>query len=626
MTFRFRPFHMGILASLTAAFLVIFMPETWLEGGRELYFDRLTQLFPLEHSPDIAVVDIDRKAFAQAPDQKWQRTDTANLIRKIASEKPAVIAFDLVFSSECNDQSPANQALAQALSEAPTVLGFLYSEVESPSPHPLPPLALARSLTVPEIWFLPGAEAACPLFQKSATSTGASFLIGDDDSRVRRVQAFSIIGADPFPAIGLEAARRYLKIKTPILGGTPPWLKLGRRSFSLAEDGSLRFVASDRAAIATRTVSAADVIAGNPPKGFFAGKVVFIGSSLPNLGGLRSSAAEPLVASVQIHADLANSLIENFIPMRDDLFIDAEAGFVLLAGLLIALLTVRFRPSMIAVSGIGVIIVSLAASCAIYAKTGWLTDGFTVGLALSLVLLATAFTQFAETKRAERVARERFSQYLPQSVVNRYIDNPGVRSVVGEERQVTALFTDIEGFSTLAGRVHPQVLVALLNVYFAEVTKLVADHGGMVDKIVGDAVHAFFNAPEDLDDHVNKAIDCALAISRLTEEMRSRRDFKMQDFGRTRLGIETGMAVLGEIGIGGKLDYTAHGNAINLAARLQDANKFLGTTICIGPAAAKESALTLRPLGEHEIRGFGTMELFTPDDFIKAEKVHSVRT
>jgi adenylate cyclase len=181
---------------------------------------------------------------------------------------------------------------------------------------------------------------------------------------------------------------------------------------------------------------------------------------------------------------------------------------------------------------------------------------------------------------------------------------------------VTALFTDIESFSTLAGQVSPRALIALLDVYFAEVTALIARRGGMVDKIVGDAVHAFFNAPEDLVDHVDITIRCALDISRLTEAMRRRPEFAAVGFGRTRLGIETGTAVLGEVGAGGKLDYTAHGNAINLAARLQDANKFLGTTICVGPDATRESKLTLRPLGAHEIRGFGTMPLFTADDLV----------
>lgn len=617
MTLRIRPFHVGILASIAAALLVVFVPESWLEGGRELYFDRLTQLVSVPVSPAVVVVDIDRKSYAAMPDQKWQRANTAELVEKIAAEAPSLIAFDLVFSTDCDPASDTNRRLATAMAQAPSLLGFLLSDVEGKPPRPVPALAIARSLTVPELWFLPGAEASCPVFEQRAKSSGAAFLIGDADSRVRRIQAFSIVGSEPYPALGLEAVRRYYDIRTPLLGGTPPWLKLGREMFSLAEDGSMRFVASAPEAMASRTVSAIDVIQSKVPARLFREKIVFIGSSLPNLGGLRESAAAQLVASTQIHADLANSILTNFVPLRDDGFVNLEAGYTLIAGLIVALLTVRFRPWETLAAGLGVIGVTLAGSYTIYSRTGWLTDGFTITVMLALVLVVAAFSQFAETRRVERVARQRFAQYLPQTVVDRYLDHPAKGSMAGEERQVTALFTDIEGFSTLAGRVKPQELVALLNVYFAEVNKLVADHGGMVDKVVGDAVHAFFNAPEDLPDHVNKAIDCALAISRLTEEMRRRPNFAAKDFGRTRIGIETGMAVLGEVGISGKLDYTAHGNSINLAARLQDANKFLGTTICVGPAANAESRHKLRPLGTHEIRGFGTMELFTPDDYVR---------
>ena len=174
MTLRIRPFHVGILASIAAALLVVFMPDGWLEGGRELYFDKLTQLVSVPVSPAVVVVDIDRKSYAAMPNQQWQRANTAELVEKIAADSPSVIAFDLVFSTDCTAESATNQRLATALGHAPSLLGFLLSDLEGKSPRPLPTLAIARSLTVPALWFVPGAEASCDIFQQKAVSSGAA--------------------------------------------------------------------------------------------------------------------------------------------------------------------------------------------------------------------------------------------------------------------------------------------------------------------------------------------------------------------------------------------------------------------------------------------------------------------
>jgi adenylate cyclase len=144
----------------------------------------------------------------------------------------------------------------------------------------------------------------------------------------------------------------------------------------------------------------------------------------------------------------------------------------------------------------------------------------------------------------------------------------------------------------------------VLDHYFEGITKLVVEHGGMVDKIVGDAVHALFNAPLDLDDHPRKAVACAIELRIWTESYRRLPAAQAIGLGRTRIGLETGDAIVGDVGLSSKLDYTAYGDAVNAAARFEAANKDLASSICVGPtAAARCDPQSLRPLGNINVRG-----------------------
>jgi adenylate cyclase len=144
----------------------------------------------------------------------------------------------------------------------------------------------------------------------------------------------------------------------------------------------------------------------------------------------------------------------------------------------------------------------------------------------------------------------------------------------------------------------------VLDGYIEGVTTIVMANGGMVDKIVGDSVHALFNAPIDLPDHPRRAVDCAIEIRTWAATYQSRQEAKAIGLGRTRIGIETGLAIVGDIGIRSKLDYTAHGDAVNSAARLEAANKQFGSTICVGPVAMSRCEASLfRPLGVIVLRG-----------------------
>ena len=230
----------------------------------------------------------------------------------------------------------------------------------------------------------------------------------------------------------------------------------------------------------------------------------------------------------------------------------------------------------------------------------WLLSA-TIGTAL---VFAASATFYALMRRHESLIRRRFEQHLAPAVVRRVLEGSGVRKLSGERREVTALFTDLEGFTTMTCHADPAVLIATLGNYFEGMVTIIAAHGGMIDKIVGDAIHAFFNALNDLEDHPQKAVECAIALRSWAEAFRQCSEAATIGFGRTRIGIETGLAIVGDVGIRVKLDYTAHGDAVNVAARLERANKDLGSSICIGPVAASRCEQSLlRPLGKITLRG-----------------------
>lgn len=216
----------------------------------------------------------------------------------------------------------------------------------------------------------------------------------------------------------------------------------------------------------------------------------------------------------------------------------------------------------------------------------------------------TRFCGDLRIRHGQARIRERFEQHLAPAVVRRIIEQPHLLKLGGERRELTALFTDIESFTAMTHAADPVALVAVLDAYVEGVTEIVVAHGGMVDKIVGDAVHAFFNAPIDLDRHTARAAECAVAIRDWTSSFRSRSPAAALGLGRTRIGFETGDAIVGDIGLRTKLDYTAHGDVVNLAARFEAANKELGSSICVGPrAASRLDQASLRPLGTIAVRG-----------------------
>lgn len=598
---RWRATALCLILVLAAAGLHFLSPP-WHARWQERGFDTMIRLTPApdrSDGPPVLVVDI---GSTDEKGNNWDRTSSARLAAAVAKAGPAVVAWDIVFAGNCDATTP-NIALTAGLQRGPTVLGFLLSAGGSPTPTPKTGAIAVADGVMQGLWSAPVAEMPCPAFAVAAIGLGSISLPGDANARVRMVPAAVMAAGSVWPSLPVDALRLALDLHTPLI--TAQNLHLGDKQFPLGQAATLRFRPSDLAARTGRTLSAADVLAGQGADRM-AGAVVFVGSSLAARGGLRPTAADPLYPSVQIAADLADGLLAGSLPWRSDRAPVLEAATLVIAGAVAATFVALWSP--LAAFGGTLVLAGLwvIGTAGIYRATGHLADPMLPPLALTMAITAGLLLQAAKTFRAERALRGRMGQLLPGAVVSRLIDEPNLLRLKGERRIVTALFTDLEGFSTLTNSLEPEELIAILDRYFTTVSAIVLRQGGMIDKIVGDAVHALFNAPLDQPGHVDAAIAAAADIVAETEALRA-----TLNVGRTRVGVETGPAILGDVGSGDRIDYTAHGASVNLAARLQEMGKTLGPPVIIGPSAAAMATTPLRPLGEAEIRSFGRMQLFT---------------
>jgi adenylate cyclase len=204
---------------------------------------------------------------------------------------------------------------------------------------------------------------------------------------------------------------------------------------------------------------------------------------------------------------------------------------------------------------------------------------------------------------AERV-RECLSRYFSPNLAQQLANDKGDIDLAGQRREIATVFTDITGFTALVERIEPDVLSPLLNDYLTGMTDIVFAHEGTVAKIIGDALHILFGAPGDQPDHATRAVACALALDEFAQSVRQRWLDKHIDLGVTRVGVHSGPAIVGNFGGGRFFQYTAYGDTVNTAARLEAANKQLGTRICVsGMLAAKATEFRGRPIGDLMLRG-----------------------
>jgi adenylate cyclase len=638
--------HSGLVAGFLALVLflaaVVLLPREWRNVFRETAFDvvltadrQIRRLKPREIAKPapVIVVDIDRRSLDALGPWPWPRETMARLLEAVASGNPSVVGIDILFA-QADNRSPAalarqlgsltgkhdisslaaelpdgDKRLTAAMKNVPVVLGFVL-DADSVDAVPGVPVLARHPIVLDDIWRMPGGIGPIPPLVEATRGLGALSLPGDADGKVRRVPLLVGTGDATRPGLALEAVRLFQRSPAYSVDSGPQRIIVGDLEVPLSSDGMLRLVGADGRKQEARTISAVNVVNNAIERARLAGAIVLIGGSAPELGGLRETATDPLVPSVEIQADAIRQTYARRAPQATPLGL----ALTLIMGLIAVVAASALSPVLGAFVGLSALAAIWSGAILASLIGDRLVDPLMPSIGGLFVFLTSSVSSYALVSRREAHIRSRFEQHLAPAVVKRIAENPGLLKLNGEKREITALFTDIEDFTAMTHRAGPEQLVAVLDEYIEGMAAIVMKHGGMVDKIVGDSVHAFFNAPLDLEDHPQHAIDCAEEMRIWTKAFQSGVEPSQIGFGRTRIGIETGIAIVGDIGIRSKLDYTAHGDSINSAARLEALNKRYGSTICVGPFAAARCTSTLfRPLGITLLRGLDVpVEVFEP--------------
>ena len=605
---------------------------------------RLNLTLPEQPVPthNVIIIDIDEDSLRAEGRWPWSREKMGALVTALKAAGAHTIGFDVAFAeSERNvaqelidnasrsgnlehldylqqliPQMDRDLAFSKLLKGQNIVLGFLlHSDGDRsvgalPSPWTVISPEQQDNLTLPIMSSYTGNMA---LLQEAANNGGFLNTTMDADGVLRSTPLVLGIDGVIYPSLSLAMARRYtkslrFKIDTAHAGTSEriTGLWLDRTLIPTDQYGRVLIPYSGKRG-GIPYVSATEVIHAPTPDTFpeLKNAAVLVGSSALGLSDLVSTPTGPTFPGVEVHATVLERILSGQpFPRVPDWANAATALGITVTGLLLSFLCPAFGA--LAISVFAVVFIG-----AMIASDVWLWSSAQLALSpvmplltvMAIIAMNVLYGYFAEA-RQKRQVRKAFSSYMAPALVDQLVSNPEGLRLTGESREMSFLFSDIAGFTSFSENASPELLVSVLNEYLEAMCHAVMENGGTIDKIVGDAVVGIFNAPLDQPDHAERAVKCALAMDRLSSDFIAKMKDRGMAFGITRIGVNTGRAIVGNFGGAERFDYTAHGDAINTASRMESVNKHLGTQICIsGTTVAQCPNHYFRPIGALVLKG-----------------------
>lgn len=631
MKFRFSHQSLSVCAGLCLTGLMAWLQVTanpvahkWLDILNDDIYDAslrssLSKL-PAIKNNDIVIIAIDDKSLAAVGQWPWSRKKIAHLVEKLQSMQASVIAFDLVFSEpEENmidsvmqdlhqDASGGQQSLinslqtirgkfaydtlfADQLKKSDTVLGFILepNALQATGELPTPLFGFAdKNAAKVSILRMNSYTANIPVLQSAAKSAGFIDATPDADGVLRYAPLLYRYQNQVYGSLALEAVRLYLLTEHTTLAMTPYGNKYELEgvkldNFTIPTDVTGRILIPFRAsAFGFPYYAASDVLNGKTPRSAIEGKLVFVGVTAVALGDEHPAAIARAYQGVEVHATIASAIIDHYFPSIPTWSNGLGLILILVAGVLLSFLLPMLGAATLA-------FIALIVPVIWWLITDWMWIHYSIFLPLFLPVLTIVILAFfnmagsylAESKRRKEV-KALFGQYVPADYVETIINQHGDVALDGEARQLTVLFTDIRGFTAISESMTASQLKKQLNEYLTPMTETIFKFGGTIDKYVGDMIMAFWNAPLKDDLHAYHAIAAALAMQEKLTTLNQL--FIAQHLQPIKIGVglNSGLMNVGDMGSRFRRAYTALGDGVNLASRLEGLCRYYDANIIVG--------------------------------------------
>jgi len=623
--------HLAVTAAVLAAAVALrILDPSPVARLRLSIFDAYLNLKPREADPSfpVRIVDIDEASLEKVGQWPWPRSELARIVGRLAEAGARTVAIDLILAEpdRLSPESLARQArirselapivaelaalpsndavLAKAIEAVPVVLGVVGDKATARAAgEPKARFALAGDDPVLFVPRFPRAIEPLPALLPPAAGLGAVNWQPADDQIVRQVPLLVSLHGKLFPSLSLEALRTGMGETTVFVrasGGSSvqafgqqtgvETVRIGSTVLPTRGDGQLwlNFARPDP----RRYISAHRILDGTFDAADFTGRHVLIGASATGLLDLRATPLAASVPGVEIHAQAIEQMLSGRHLTRPPLATGAEILFLVAAGALIAGLIRRSGPLAAAAIGLAAIAAITAGSWLAFSQAGILLDPVYPAISLLAVYLAGSLLSFIRTETDRARVKRAFGYYLAAPLVEELAADPSRLKLGGETREVTLLFADVRGFSRLSEGMDAETLIRFVNRLFTPLSEIILDHRGTIDKFMGDAVMAFWNAPVPDAGHAAHACEAALAMQarmdRLNREEAARKAAAGERAVPIRIGIglNTGACCVGNVGSPQRFDYSVLGDAVNVASRIEGATKTYGAPIIAGERTA----------------------------------------